>query len=449
MFIMERPYKMRKAAFAVALCLLVFWKTYLPTQAQTYTETFYVCEGGDGSLPETATCATAYDAADFNTVGNWDTDDSDDGKIGPNDIVRLMDDGGDFRTAFTVQQSGLSTKPITIGAEGADNPVINGADIVTGWTANQGADNNYGDTSAPGSADDYGADFIYAHQITVTTGGDLQSIKIWFDTAPGSGNVKCALYTDSSGADTLVTNSECTEKAWSSVSAGAWTTFTVSGTPTLSGSTTYWIAIWSDTPYRYAKGAGGSNNWEWDSETYGTWPSTYISGATGSFSDFDAYAVVRPAGVADVWDATSAFDSEVVIFDGTRGVKDETSCPNNLDAVREWCKAGSVLHVYSSGGDPDTVYTSPGIEASKRVPLYMNLKDYITVDGLEIKHSDGMGIRIPASDYITIQNCTIHNGGGRMGIIPTTSPLPIIQSTTVRTGYMFIQTVPTGLSLTT
>jgi hypothetical protein len=99
-----------------------------------YTETFYVCEGGDGTLPETATCGTAYDAADFSVAGNWDVDDQDDGKIGPNDFVALMDDGGDIRGTLTTRQPGLSAKPITIGIESGDSPVVNGADVISTWT---------------------------------------------------------------------------------------------------------------------------------------------------------------------------------------------------------------------------------------------------------------------------------------------------------------------------
>ena len=91
------------------------------------TETFYVCNGGDGTLPETATCATAYDCDDLDTAGNWDTDDSDDGKIGPNDEVHIMDEGGVLRCDVTVRQSGTSGKPITIKNYTGDTPIISGA----------------------------------------------------------------------------------------------------------------------------------------------------------------------------------------------------------------------------------------------------------------------------------------------------------------------------------
>jgi hypothetical protein len=101
-----------------------------------YTETFYVCAGGNGTLPETNACATAYNETHFNTAGNWDTDDSDDGLIGPNDLVIILDDGGPLRPAspggaysafLTIQQSGLSGKPITIQGESGGSPVVLGS----------------------------------------------------------------------------------------------------------------------------------------------------------------------------------------------------------------------------------------------------------------------------------------------------------------------------------
>lgn len=98
---------MKKILLTLAFLLIT-------SSAWAYTETFYVCNGGDGSLPETATCATAWDEADFNTSGNWAATDTDDGKIGPNDVVYLLDDGGAFDTTLTTKNSGLSGKPITI-----------------------------------------------------------------------------------------------------------------------------------------------------------------------------------------------------------------------------------------------------------------------------------------------------------------------------------------------
>jgi hypothetical protein len=107
------------------------------TSAFGATETFYMCNGGDGTLPETATCATAYDEADFNTAGNWNSAvATNDGKIGPNDDVLFMDDGGVFNTQLQPQSSGTSGNPITLKKNTGDTPVItsssgHGLDIVS------------------------------------------------------------------------------------------------------------------------------------------------------------------------------------------------------------------------------------------------------------------------------------------------------------------------------
>lgn len=116
--------------------VLFAWLLSCTAYAQ-YTETFYVCEGGDGTLPETATCGTAYDIADVNNVANHDTDDQDDGKIGYNDVVRFMDDGGAHRAALVIPASGASGTPVTYTAQSGDTPVVMYAvakDNVGDWT---------------------------------------------------------------------------------------------------------------------------------------------------------------------------------------------------------------------------------------------------------------------------------------------------------------------------
>jgi len=99
----------------------------------SYTEEFYVCATGDGTKPETPVCATAYDAADFNTAGNWDIDDQDDGKIGPNDLVIFLDDGGKYRSTIYAPITGHAAN-ITIQGEAGGTAEITGFDLVTTWT---------------------------------------------------------------------------------------------------------------------------------------------------------------------------------------------------------------------------------------------------------------------------------------------------------------------------
>ena len=106
---------MKRLIFILILILapgLAFGATY---NGVSYTEVFYLRTSGDASAPETV--AGAWDLADVNTAGNWDTDDSDDGKLGPNDCLVVLDDDGSIVGMLTIQQSGLSGKQITIVGE--------------------------------------------------------------------------------------------------------------------------------------------------------------------------------------------------------------------------------------------------------------------------------------------------------------------------------------------
>jgi len=114
---------------AAIICFVLFGLTL--NYGWGYTETFYVCQGGDGTLPETDACSTAWDAEDVNTGGNWAATNTDDTKIGPNDIVYVKDDGGNItygagNGVFDAQNSGLSGEPITFKNYPGDTPVLDG-----------------------------------------------------------------------------------------------------------------------------------------------------------------------------------------------------------------------------------------------------------------------------------------------------------------------------------
>ena len=125
---------MRKYIILALLFMLI------ASTAFAYTETFYMCNGGNGTLPETNACATAWDANDFNNTGNWAAIDADDGKLGPNDNLIVMDDGGTYQNiGLNIHNySGLEGKPITISAQAGDTPVFDYTEIITGWTNQSG-----------------------------------------------------------------------------------------------------------------------------------------------------------------------------------------------------------------------------------------------------------------------------------------------------------------------
>jgi len=137
-----------------------------------------------------------------------------------------------------------------------------------------------------------------------------------------------------------------------------------------------------------------------------------------------------------VWQATVAYDPNEVYFDTTRGNEEASLAATN--ATHDWYWNANVLYVYSAT-DPDTAYTSPGIQLPWRKAVYADGKDYLTFqnlrlcygshgaeflngasniifDSCEIDGNYNMGITYndasgPAGDLWTISNCTIHNNG--------------------------------------
>ncbi len=149
---------MKKLIPILTFALILF----LPGRGFGFTETFYVTADGNGTDPENSACVSAgprtcWDWADFALAGNWNGElaDANDGEIGPNDLVVIKDDGGDFNVNIwmNITESGTSGKPITIQAGSGDTPVIDTStelvnddlagslpwnDVGATWTANVG-----------------------------------------------------------------------------------------------------------------------------------------------------------------------------------------------------------------------------------------------------------------------------------------------------------------------
>ena len=89
----------------------------------------------------------------------------------------------------------------------------------------------------------------------------------------------------------------------------------------------------------------------------------------------------------NVWEATLTTEPNQVFFNGTRGTQATSTA--SVDASNEWYWAENVLYVYSAT-DPDSAYSSPGIEASVRDrAIYANNKDYIVIDGIDVTKAKG------------------------------------------------------------
>ncbi len=117
------------------------------------------------------------------------------------------------------------------------------------------------------------------------------------------------------------------------------------------------------------------------------------------------------AGDASLWQATLATQPNQVFFDGVRGTLE--SSVQSLDQPLEWCWSSGVLYVYAAS-DPDSLYGSPGIEASTRPTarvyglIHIQNHEYVTVESIAVTQSYSYGIYIkPVGHHITVSDCEV------------------------------------------
>ena len=120
---------MRLSFLASLVCLCL-----TPVGVFAYAETFYVCQGGDGSAPKDGTAAHAWSADDVANAAHWSSAvDTVDGKLGPGDRLFFMSNGGTITRSsgaqvILINASGTSGNPITL--EGDGSALIDGQGVM-------------------------------------------------------------------------------------------------------------------------------------------------------------------------------------------------------------------------------------------------------------------------------------------------------------------------------
>ncbi len=143
---------------------------------------------------------------------------------------------------------------------------------------------------------------------------------------------------------------------------------------------------------------------------------------------------------SNIWDATVTTEPIHVFFDETKGTQETAKV--NLDSANEWFWTGNVLSVFSTS-DPDTAFTSPGIEAGARARCIRILsKDFVTIDGIELKYAGnaasgfGHGIQVFTSDTVHIKNCIAqHNFNSGFSFESTSPNGQVLDSTSHHNGH--------------
>jgi len=146
---------------------------------------------------------------------------------------------------------------------------------------------------------------------------------------------------------------------------------------------------------------------------------TPSAGSSGNEITYEKYSgdtpilngadLVATWGVHDgsIYSATLTTQPKQVFIDGNLG--DRKTSIGACVAEYDWYWASNVLYLYAPG-DPDTEYTTPGVEACARDYCISTSdgNDYIIFDGLTLRYSNRNGMGQASTDIpsnITVKNC--------------------------------------------
>ena len=354
-----------------AILVLIFALLSLPALATTY----YVANAGSDAANGTSTGTPWQTIAHVNSQS-----------FAVGDSI-LFNCGDIWHETFTAPSSGSAGNVITFGqygtCSGSNNPIIDGANVETGWAADG---NTYvqKDSFASAPNSQYAPFWYYkygAFQFTPTASYTLTQIAIQaYGTGTGVMNapVTAYIYSDSTNQPgSLLATATATQQ------------YTLNGTPTYYSWYFTGLALTSGTPYwvvYYRASTEGTTN--------STLFETYVTGGhacqgdPGSWSCGTKAATIityaTQAGAANVYDVSLPTQSNQVFL---AGVRTPAGTSKATLTQHQWVWSGGTLSFYESGGNPDSV--GDVIWASQRNNcLDLNGKNYLTAFGIAFRNAN-------------------------------------------------------------
>ena len=307
----------------------------------------------------------------------------------------LFKKGETWREQLTVPSSGSAGNPITFSSYGMGaTPKITGADLVTPGTSWGVFVGEFGWTTVGGLTSDFGAaQFSCSGKGTPAVSGTVTAISIDSSNADSTADIKVGMYLDNGtapgtkhGTEQEVQNNATYSREWhdfpysASVTAGTYyySCFALSAAGD-------WLLGYTTS--------GGTNKFT-DTWTYGdVWESPFVVDTSSSSN----IAIKAKYTAPNIWQTSIAANPIFVLFDGVLGRRENSLA--NLNSARDYYWSGGVLYIYSTS-DPDTAYTSPGVEVSVRNRnIYITGKDYITIDGIHVMASNSINVNTDGVPY--------------------------------------------------
>ncbi|MCX5796708.1 MAG: IPT/TIG domain-containing protein, partial [Elusimicrobia bacterium] len=215
-----------------------------------------------------------------------------------------------------------------------------------------------------------------ATQATLATDAIVQSLSFY---AHDTGNVRLALYSDSSGP-----SSKLWESGDVAATAASWNTVLISaGSPTslTLNSGTYWLAWqWNATSNgpSYTAGSAGSGNYLW--QVYGAFPASW-SGGTSSTEQWSLYATQAPPTVTSIAAASGdILGGTSVTITGTNFVSGATVLIGGEAATSvAWVDSSHLTATTPAGaaGTADVTVTNPDGQSDTLADAYTYVRNTI------------------------------------------------------------------------
>jgi len=332
------------------------------------------------------------------------------------DTIILCDDGGTYRDQMDIPSSGSDGSPITYEAASGDDPIISGADLVTGWTTTavrwgeNTADDNNGvteDTYIIGGASS-AVNYDYTGKLTTklydAAGNWSKKIFLRFDLSGGTGTPLAAtlkVKANNTGHDASTdTDINLCTRAWAEVTAtwdtydgaNAWGANHDESTLLLNYSTcaaSAWETLTSAGILTALQNAWGASDLNVSFATDANAAAYYLAseGADGSRPYLITDNTPNLYSAACDWTPTQVFEDNTRLDYVTWDTDIATTYAGMSAGTWTLDDANNLLYVWSSDdADPDT-HT---MEVSTRDNgINGNDKSYITADGLQVEKSNG------------------------------------------------------------
>jgi len=345
-----------------------------------YATEYYVKNGGNDA------------ASGLDDDNAWETIAKVNGESFSGDDIIYFKRGDTWREQLTVPDSGTSGHPTTIQAygEGAD-PIINGSDLVTTWTAVEGSTDTW-TPEAPGSGGD-AADYCFRDLMPAATlGNDGYQIQVDAKAHPTANSVFTDVYIGEKAAAGDAWDMEpgtITQITWDT--GGTGTTITA-GTTKESDWIVYdfdktkdYIISFGSTGAHIRSNSGTVHYKAGGASEAGTANVTgYTTNASRMYFLLNFNIKIAQA---NTWQAALTTEPYQVFIDGTLGTRvGSVAAVNSTD---EWYWESDVLYIYYTE-DPDGAID---VEATIRDGINLNGKDYIDIGNLNIvKANKGVNI---------------------------------------------------------